>query len=45
MKTDKSITIAIPAYNEEENLRYVIEDSLNVLKDLTNRYEVLVCVL
>lgn len=42
MRTDKSITIAIPAYNEEGNIRYVVEDSLNVLRNLTNKYEVLV---
>ncbi|HXV28410.1 MAG TPA: glycosyltransferase family 2 protein [bacterium] len=37
-----SISIVIPAYNEESNIFDVVTDSLNVLESLTDRYEVVV---
>ncbi len=37
-----SITIAIPAYNEEENIEWVVKDSLKTLPKYFKNYEVLV---
>lgn len=37
-----SISVVIPAYQEEENIEEVVSDSLRVLQGLTDRYEVLV---
>lgn len=37
-----SITIAIPAYNEEENIEWVVKNSLKSLPKYFNDYEVLV---
>ncbi len=37
-----SITIAIPAYNEQENLRWVVNDCLNTLPKYFRDYEVLI---
>ena len=39
---NQSISIVIPAYNEETNIEDVALESLKVLQSLTNRYEVLV---
>ena len=41
-RISQSISIVIPAYNEEANLRDVVLDSLGVLSSLTGRYEVVV---
>ena len=37
-----SITIAIPAYNEEENIEWIVKDSITSLPKYFNNYEVLV---
>lgn len=37
-----SITIAIPAYNEEENIEFVVKDTLNALPKYFKDYEVIV---
>lgn len=37
-----SITIAIPAYNEEENIEWIVKDCLNSLPKYFSNYEVLV---
>ncbi len=37
-----SITVAIPAYNEEENITWVVKDSLRYLPKYFNDYEVLI---
>ncbi len=39
---NKSITIAMPAYNEEGNIELVVNEAFKVLKSLTKNYEVLV---
>jgi len=36
------ISAFIPAYNEEENIRQVLDDLLAVLREVANRYEVIV---
>ena len=41
-RTGYSISIVIPAYNEESNIEDVVLESLEVLRKLTDRYEVLV---
>lgn len=41
-KQDLSITIAIPAYNEQENLEYVVKDCLKSLPRYFTDYEVLI---
>lgn len=41
-RTRSSISIVIPAYNEEANIEEVVLRSLNVLRSLTDRYEILV---
>ena len=38
----KSISIVFPAYNEAENLKHVLDDALNVAKDLKIPYEIIV---
>jgi glycosyltransferase involved in cell wall biosynthesis len=38
----KSISIVFPAYNEEENLEYVLQDALKVSKDLKIPFEIIV---
>ncbi len=40
--TYPSITIAIPAYNEQENIEWVVNDCLNSLPKYFNDYEVLI---
>lgn len=42
MKKFPSITIAIPAYNEEENIEFVVKKSLKELPKYFSNYEVLV---
>ena len=42
MKPD--ITMFFPAYNEEENIKTVVENAKSVLKEMANSYEVLVVV-
>lgn len=42
LKVTHSISIVIPAYNEEANIREVVLESLEVLRSLTPRYEILV---
>jgi len=39
---NKSLSIVIPAYNEEENIVKVVEDSLDFLKNNFNDYEVII---
>lgn len=41
MKIKESLTISIPAFNEEETLREVAKAALFTLKSLTNNYELL----
>ncbi len=41
-QTPFSISIVIPAYNEEDNIRDVVLESLEVLRSLTSQYEVLI---
>lgn len=41
MKIKESITIAIPAFNEEETLERVVLEALSTLKSLTKDYELL----
>ncbi len=41
MKKEISLTISIPAYNEEQTIRMVAKQALNVVKDLTKNYELL----
>lgn len=41
-KQNLSITIAIPAYNEQENIEWVVKDSLKALPKYFSDYEVLV---
>jgi glycosyltransferase involved in cell wall biosynthesis len=41
-RTNYSISMVIPAYNEEANIRDVVLESLNVLQSLTECYEVIV---
>jgi glycosyltransferase involved in cell wall biosynthesis len=36
------LSIVIPSYNEEENLEAVVQESLNVLQSLTQRFEIIV---
>ncbi len=38
----KFISIAMPAYNEQDNIPIVVNDALKVLKSLTDKYEVLI---
>lgn len=40
--TGDFLSIVIPSYNEEENLDAVVQESLNVLQGLTNRFEIIV---
>jgi dolichol-phosphate mannosyltransferase len=37
-----SISVVVPAFNEEGNLENVVKKSLDVLKELTDKYEVLI---
>ena len=37
-----SISVIMPAFNEEENIRVVVESSLNVLREIANKYEVII---
>lgn len=37
-----SISVIMPAFNEEDNLENVIEKSLNVLREIASKYEVIV---
>ena len=41
MKIKKSLTISIPAYNEEETLERVAKEALGALKLLTSKYQLL----
>lgn len=34
-----SITVAIPAYNEAENIEAMVEDTIQVMSGLTDNYE------
>ncbi|MDP8247693.1 MAG: glycosyltransferase family 2 protein [Candidatus Tritonobacter lacicola] len=36
------ISAFVPAYNEEENIRRVIDDLVSVLREIANRYEIIV---
>ena len=38
----KFISIAMPAYNEQDNIPIVVNDALKVLRSLTDKYEVLI---
>lgn len=38
----KSITIVLPAYNEEKNIEKAVQASVDVLKELVSEYEVIV---
>ena len=42
MKPD--ITIFFPAYNEEENIRHLLENATQVMKSYANNYEILVII-
>lgn len=41
-RTRYSISVAIPAYNEESNIESVVTETLELLSTLTDRYEVVV---
>jgi len=41
VKIDKSISIILPLYNEEENIAKVIRKVIEVLKSITDRYEII----
>lgn len=36
-----SLSLILPAYNEEENIRMVVEQALNVLPEYTNEFEII----
>jgi len=38
----ESISIVLPAYNEQENISKAVENSLNILKEVASEYEVLI---
>lgn len=39
---NKSISIVLPAFNEEENIEFVVKESLDVLPKITKDYEILI---
>lgn len=41
MKTHKKISITIPAYNEEETIKQVVENAISEVIKITSRYEIL----
>lgn len=40
--TQDFLSIVIPAYNEEDNLEAVVQESLQILRNLTDRFEIIV---
>jgi glycosyltransferase involved in cell wall biosynthesis len=36
------LSIVIPAYNEAENIRFVVQEALDILRGLTSRFEIIV---